>query len=272
MVNEYNFCLTDSLSGKIYYDSGKLEEMLSLVNSSDFLKEAKTMELFRGVPPFNLLLYNDFLVLGIYGTNKKISLGINVYSDHNFLSWLDGPLSFNKSGVRILDKSGNPKEFKRRLELRTKFDWISYNPQTEVMREVLEKKCAFRNYLESMPESDELYSLMNLNGKTFVVHMKINKNFNFIDSKGNLSKGIRCEGQGVKEYNLPINQVEEKIKKENSKALIFSSPLLTCTKFWGLKEGACIANIFEEVYAEKLGFKTKREKNNSNGFNIINPN
>jgi len=157
--------------------------------------------------------------------------------------------------------------------LRTKFDWINYNPKIDIIREVLGKKCAFRKYLENMPESDELYSLSDRDGKILIVHMKINKNFNFINSKGNLLKGIKCEGKDFKEYTLSINQVEEKIKKENPKALVFSSPLLTCTKFWGLNEGACIANIFEEVYAKKLGFEIKREeKNNSNGFNVINPN
>lgn len=262
MEYEEEFILGNSFRGKIYGKLEGLEEIVQIINSREFLEEVKVMDLFRGVPPFHLLVYDKFLALGIYGEDKKISLGVKSYSESNLLSWIDTFISFDHNELRIVNKMDAPEEFKKRLDLRTKLPWINYNLKTNLISEIQKEDCLFKKHLREMPLTNELYSLYEIYGKTFAVHLKINDEINFVGDAG-LIPGIKSEGRGTQEYKLPIEEVEEKLKTEHPEALVFRAPLLTCTFYYGPKYGSCLGNIFEEVYAEKLGFDPTRIRKES---------
>jgi hypothetical protein len=244
MEREKRVRLPNDVEVRMYGNEGKLGAMTEIVTGTDFIEETETMKRVSRFPPMSILMYDDFMALGFH--EDRVVVGMNEYKESHFLEWVDRALSLGKHPVRVIGKTSDEAETLKRLEPRTKLDWIEYDPASKVLKEIDGAPCPAKKYLESLPASNELYSVLEYMGRVLVVRMKIDRN---------LETGvIQCHSvDGEKSYALPIEQVENIIRNESPGVPIVREPLKFCNVSDDKKPWACLAHIFETTYADKNG-------------------
>ena len=239
------------------HSDGLLERMISLAKTPDFLAETENMK-ERGLKtPFNFVIYDDILALGLSTHRGDVDVRFFPYDELFFVDRIDMALSLRGHPVAVVNKTSSQEEFLKRISSRTKLDWIEYDEETGILREVAGKPCLARTYLMSQPASRDLYALYEYarpgEEGVLAVHMRIDTNrVNFFESFG-LSPGIQCIGSIPEEYHEPIDDVEKRIRAEHPHTLVMKSPLAYCVQGCEEKPYSCLACVFEKVYAEKTG-------------------
>ena len=249
-AQERRITLPNSIEVLCFSEKDNLEEILALAESSDFIHETEIMKQRGNFPPFNLLVYDNLLALGLFGSNGEVGACIRNYSQELLIGWIDTALAEYGTPIRIVEKTSEKGKMLERIKPRTDYDWIKYNPKSEVLREIMGKPCQARLLLESMPESNELYAVSEHYGNVKVVHMRI-----ATEEREGLV-GLQCRPVGeVQCYNGKTSEgVEKMLKEQHPNALVVREPLAYCSQGSSSRPFSCLAVIFEEVYARKIGF------------------
>lgn len=258
MTSSYTLKLANDTKVSLYPKNGNLEAMVSLVHTPDFLQETEVMKEIGFSPPFNLLVYDQLLALGLSMSNHSLSVGIKTYSDESLLDWVDMALSLRKHPIRVVEKTTQAGEMFRRLKPRIDLDWIEYDAATQTVRERQGFACAAQNYLQSRPPSNELYALREYKGQVEVIHMRIDESRIFVGPE-NIKIGAQCVGHGKQFFDTPIADVEAKLRAEHPNALVLQEPLTYCSISTESKPWACLAHLFELIYAKKRGLPVEME-------------
>lgn len=249
-AQKHRITLPNSVEVLCLPEKGNLEGMVALAASSDFVHETEIMKQRNNFPPFNLLVYDNFLALGLFGSNREVSACIRDYSQELLISWIDTALAQYGTPIRIVEKTSEKGKMLERIKPRTDYDWVEYDPKSEVLREIRGKPCQARVLLESMPESNELYAVHEYYGNVEVVHMRI------ATEEGERLVGLQCKPVGEVGYytGKTLEEVEKMLKKQHPNTLVVREPLAYCAFGSSSRPFSCLAVIFEEVYARKIGF------------------
>ncbi|MCR4327866.1 MAG: hypothetical protein NUV46_04790 [Nanoarchaeota archaeon] len=257
MDGEASFKLPGFVDVFLKSEKGNLEKILKLVESNDTLNEIDIMKKIGDFPPFSLFVYKDFLGWGNYHIKDKgINLTFTDYSDPMFMDWVDCSFSFKNSPLRVVKKMGDLIEFSRRLELRTKFDWVKYDFKTGVMKEDLVGGCVFKKTLDDEDFiRKEIYSLYEEG------NVAIANRFWIEESKKDLNGeiDIKCSTD-KKVYPMSVGAVEEMILSSDPNALIIKEPFLSCSRNI-VNLPPCISRLFLTSYIKKRNFKVRINPN-----------
>ena len=245
--------LPNSVDVNFFVEPNNLYEAARIFSSLDFIKETEIMKKVRNFPPFNLLIYDEFMALGLYNEKGVVGVGIRDYCQEGMIEWIDMALSLRKHPIRVVEKTSNEGEMFKRISSRMNLPWIEYDKPTQVIREISGARCPIDDYLESAPISKELYSLVNYDGQVHVAHKKINDNHTKFENGKHLDV-LLCEDMGIEIIDSNLDAIELFLRKENPDALIIHEPLTYCGM--GCKEVpySCLAAKFEKWYAKKIGF------------------
>lgn len=253
MPPELEITLPDNVILSFYPENTPLEKMVKLASTLDFMEEIEIMKKVGFSPPMNLLIYDNYLALGLYHTGDGMGVGIRPYSDEMLKTWIDIALSLRKHPIRVIDKT-QKENFTERLKPRTGLDWIEYDSQ--ILREIKDKHCKAQKYLESVTLSKDLYAVLEFWGKVEVMHWRI-KDYSSLKDPKTLIEGIICELQGKQRHDPPIENIEKMLKEKHPEALIMREPLRYCSCGDESKPWSCLAHLFEKAYAKQIGLKGK---------------
>jgi len=255
MKGSLSFNLSSSVKVFLHPQKVKKERLISLSNSGEISNELKIMEDVGNFFPFSLLVYEKVLVWGRYFPSKKIILDFTDYSDKLFEGWVDCSFSFKKSPVRVVKKLDDLKEFNRRISLRTKFDWISYNSKTNILKELQYKPCGIKKFLSGKKPKKEIYSLIQ-DGKK--IKINCSKIMEIPSNEGGRERNFMCYNEVVCCIDT-IKKVRENILSSDKDALIVEEPLICCSGSIA-NLPPCISDIFLRDYLEKLHLKVEKSE------------
>jgi hypothetical protein len=243
MSQKSRIVLPNEVTVRFFPKSDTLESMMEIARSKDFLAETMMMQEIGNCPPMNLLVYDDFLALGLFGENK-LDVGISQYSPNLLLQYVDTALSLRHHPIRIIDKTSD-REMSQRISPRTSLDWIEYDQRSQVIRENKAVQCPIDRYLSSAQTHDQLFTLSQEYGETFVNHWKI-----VID--GPAHQGLISEGQEIETFQDNMDNVESFIRQSYPHALVGREPLMFCGLSSPSIPYSCIGVKFERWYAERI--------------------
>ena len=257
-MEKQRITLPNDVEVTLYLQNGNLEKMASLANSKDFLQETEVMKARGNSPPFNLLIYDQLMALGLYMQDSRVCAAIRDYDPTGMIDWIDMALSLRQHPIRMVEKTSSKGEMFKRLEPRLSLSWIEYEPETQVLREIPGAKCPIDHFFETAQPKSVLYSLCSYQGKTEVLKMTIHDHILDDADNGDVSEKIKCEGSPIERYDAPIEEVEATLRQQNPNALVVREPLIYCSHGIESRPWCCLPVKFEIFYRDKIAEAVER--------------
>ena len=260
MAADTEFFLPNGVKVNLFEEDPHFEEALEIATSKDFLHETNIMQEIGNFPPYHLMVYDNVLGLGTLIRGGGFAVGLRDYDEELLKQFVEMPLSLWLSPVRVVNKTTDPEETFRRIKPWMEKDWIEYDPDTQVLKEISGKTCPAQIYLQSMPPCKDLYTTCESFGTVYVSHKQIEDlTIGVIQKIGDKEVGeIRADLQAMAledgPYEGSLESVEVKLREEHPEAIIIREPLSFCSQGSSSKPYSCIATMFERIYAKKKGY------------------
>lgn len=268
MTKKHEIVLPNSVKVSFYPKKDTLERMLEIANTPDFLEETEIMKKLKNFPPASILVYDDFMALGLYDSGGNNTVGFREYKHDLLMEYVDWAIALRGHAIRIVEKTSKKDEIFERLKPVIDYEWVEYDKPTQALREKTGVPCEPEKIFENLPLTDEAFAISDFGpNEVKTVHMKIKETYSVPNSTGGL-KGVICEGQGRKFYeNAKIEEIEEKLRKSYPNALIVREPFAYCSHGCKAKPFSCIAVKFERAYARKKGMEVPEGIGEGPSFN-----
>jgi len=243
--------LPNSVTVRVNMADDNLKDMLKLLVDKDFVEQTSLMRDSRSKADFNLLVYDSVLALGIHSEVDKFGVALKGYSHEGLINCLDTALSLYNKPIRVIPKTSTKQEFYKRMSCRLDLDWLTFDSYDNILTEVKSKPCPAYQALDSLPPAKDLYALTSIEGKTYAAHLNLEESEEDSTATSTVRVNLKCICTRNLKYDDSIDNVEKMLHDTHPDALVIREPLRYCTCGSESKPSACLAVMYERMYAKK---------------------